>query len=84
MHSAGFKCESGASAASAGIANGVAAVAAVPEPETYAMMLAGLGLLGTWRDAESSKPHNPVQQTLENSRFGGFFLALSATAKINP
>ena len=46
MHSAGFKCESGASAASAGIANGVAAVAAVPEPETYAMMLAGLGLLG--------------------------------------
>lgn len=26
--------------------NAVSAIAAVPEPETYAMMLAGLGLVG--------------------------------------
>jgi hypothetical protein len=41
---------------SAGIGNAAPSVAAIPEPQTFAMMLAGLGLLGFVTRRRKNKP----------------------------
>jgi hypothetical protein len=45
----------GDNAAGFGVASMAAPVAAVPEPETYAMMLAGLGMMATIARRRKSK-----------------------------
>jgi hypothetical protein len=49
-------------------------LAAVPEPETYAMLLAGLGCLDSWHGAESGTQRNPLSSAYTDPRFGGVFV----------
>jgi hypothetical protein len=51
----------------------------VPEPETYAMLLAGLGMMGFVARRRNRKPRNPpFQQQLQEPRFGGVFFCIVA------
>jgi hypothetical protein len=45
----------------------------IPEPETYAMLLAGLGMMGFVARRRKQKPLNQFQQHSHRPRFGGVF-----------